>query len=177
MSAEDNKARVRRFFEEFWNQKNLAVADDFIAATHVDHTPGSPPGLPPGPAGFKQFGSLYFTAFPDLRVIIEDQVAEGGDGSHPLDNAWHQHWKFVWHACHQQVCHHHGVTIDHIVGGKTVETWTNFDNLGMLQQLGVVPAPGQSYSRPSRPFHLRSEELGGELLPSSFRILIWREQK
>lgn len=77
MSAEDNKARVRRFFEEFWNQKNLAVADDFIAATHVDHTPGSPPGLPPGPAGFKQFGSLYFTAFPDLRVIIEDQVAEG----------------------------------------------------------------------------------------------------
>jgi len=142
MSAEDNKARVRRFFEEFWNQKNLAAADDFIAATHVDHTPGSPPGLPPGPAGFKQFGSVYFTAFPDLRVIIEDQVAEG----EMVVTRWTTHGTnsgslFGMPATHKSATIT-GVTIDHIVVGKTVETWTNFDNLGMLQQLGVIPTMG-----------------------------------
>src|SRR5712692_10079941 len=77
MSAEDNKALARRFFEEFWDQKNLAVADELLDAHHVDHTPGSPPGLPTGPEGFKQFGSVYFAAFPDLRLTIEDMVAEG----------------------------------------------------------------------------------------------------
>ncbi len=77
MSTQDNKALARRFFEEFWDQKNLAVADELMAANHVDHTPGSPPGLPPGPAGFKQFASVYFTAFPNLRITIDDQVAEG----------------------------------------------------------------------------------------------------
>lgn len=77
MSAEDNKVLSRRLFQEFWDQKHLAVADELLAANHVDHTPGSPLGLPPGPEGIKQFASLYFTAFPDIRVTIEDQVAEG----------------------------------------------------------------------------------------------------
>ncbi len=55
MSAEENKALSRRLFQEFWDQKNLAVADELLAANHVDHTPGSPPGLPHGPEGIKQF--------------------------------------------------------------------------------------------------------------------------
>src|SRR5258707_14150694 len=80
MSTEDNKALTRRFFQEFWDQKNLSVADELLAADHVDHTPGSPPGLPPGPEGFKQFASVYFTAFPDLRITIDDMVAEGDLG-------------------------------------------------------------------------------------------------
>src|SRR5258708_11476429 len=79
MSTEDNKALTRRFFQEFWDQKNLSVADELLAADHVDHTPGSPPGLPPGPEGFKQFASVYFAAFPDLRLTIEDIVAEGAE--------------------------------------------------------------------------------------------------
>jgi predicted SnoaL-like aldol condensation-catalyzing enzyme len=52
MSSEQNKALARRFIEEIWNQKNLAVAKELIADTYVFHTPGSPPGLPPGPEGF-----------------------------------------------------------------------------------------------------------------------------
>src|SRR5437899_3278209 len=75
--GEDNKTLSRHFFQEFWNQKNLAVADELLATNFVDHTPGSPPGLPPGPAGHKQFASLYFMAFPDIRATIEDMVAEG----------------------------------------------------------------------------------------------------
>src|SRR5438876_11093969 len=77
MSTEENKALSRRLLQEFWDQKNVAVANELIAANHVEHTPGSPPGLPPGPEGLKQFASVYFTAFPDLRLTIDDLAAEG----------------------------------------------------------------------------------------------------
>jgi predicted ester cyclase len=140
MSTEENKALGRRFFQEFWNQKNLAVADELLAANFVDHTPGSPPGLPPGPEGHKQFGSLYFTAFPDIRATIEDMVAEGdkvvirwrvqgtNTGSMFGMSATNKSATFT------------GVTINRIVGGKIAEQWVEFDALGMLQQLGVIPA-------------------------------------
>src|SRR5712692_1179231 len=142
MSTEANKALAHRFFEEFWNQKNLAVADELMAAHHVDHTPGSPPGLPPGPAGFKQFGSAYFAAFPDLRTTVEDQVAEGDK----VVTRWTSHGTntgslFGMPATNKSA-NITGITINHFVGGKSVETWTNFDMLGMLQQLGVAPMPG-----------------------------------
>jgi steroid delta-isomerase-like uncharacterized protein len=142
MSAQDNKAQASRFFEEFWDQKNLAVADELIAANHVDHTPGSPPGLPPGPAGFKQFGSVYFTAFPDLHITIDDQVAEG----EMVVTRWTSHGTntgslFGMPATNKSATIT-GITISRIVDGKAVETWTNFDNLGMLQQLGVIPSMG-----------------------------------
>jgi len=77
MSTEDNKALARRFYEELWNRKNLAVANELIAATYVFHMPGSPPGIRPGPEGFTQFVSVFFPAFPDVHVTIEDQMAEG----------------------------------------------------------------------------------------------------
>ena len=144
MSTEDNKALVRRFFQEFWNQKNLAIADELLAANFVDHTPGSPPGLPPGPEGFKQFASVYFTAFPDLRLTIEEMVAEGDE----VVTRWTSHathsGNFIGIPPTGKSTSITGITINRIVEGKAVETWTNFDMLGLLQQLGVVPAPGQT---------------------------------
>ena len=144
MSTEENKSLARRFFEEFWDQKNLAAADELMAATHVDHTPGSPAGLPPGPEGFKQFGSVYFAAFPDLRLTLEDQIAEGDK----VVTRWTSYGTntgslFGMPATNKSATLT-GITISRIVNGKVVETWTNFDTLGMLQQLGVVPAPGQT---------------------------------
>lgn len=142
MSIEDNKALARRFFQEFWDQKNLVVANELIAATHVDHTPGSPPALPPGPEGFKQFASIYFAAFPDLRLTIEDMVAEGDT----VVTRWTSH---ATHAGNLmgipptgKSTTVTGITINRIAGGKAVETWTNFDMLGLLQQIGAIPAMG-----------------------------------
>lgn len=144
MSTEDNKALSRRFFQEFWDQKNLSVADELMATDHVDHTPGSPPGLPPGPEGFKQFASVYFAAFPDLRLTIEDMVAEGDE----VVTRWTSHathtGNFIGIPPTGKSTSITGITINRIVEGKAVETWTNFDMLGLLQQLGVVPAPGQT---------------------------------
>jgi predicted ester cyclase len=75
MSTEDNKALIRRFYEEVFNKRNLAALDAFYAPDHVDHT--LPPGLPVGPEGTKQGIAIIMTALPDLHVTIEDMIVEG----------------------------------------------------------------------------------------------------
>ena len=74
MSTEDNKALVRRFYEEVINQRNLDLVDELCTTTHVYH---NPPTTLHGREEFKQLLSLYFTAFPDARLSVEDQLAEG----------------------------------------------------------------------------------------------------
>ena len=74
MSAE-NKAIVRRLFQEVWNRGNLEVADDIVAPDYVNHT--RPDGeLLPGLRGFKQQVNLVHATFPDFRMTLEDLIAE-----------------------------------------------------------------------------------------------------
>ncbi len=144
MSTEENKAIARRMQEEFWDQKNLAVADELLAPTHVDHVPGSPPEVPPGPARHKKIASASFTAFPDVRVTVEFQIAEGDMVvTRWKSHATHTGSLFGMPATHKSTSVT-GITIDHIVDGKLVESWTEFDNLGSMQKLSVAP---RAYSR------------------------------
>jgi steroid delta-isomerase-like uncharacterized protein len=141
MSTEENKARSRRFFEEVWGKGNLDVIDELTDPSFVDHN--APPGLPPGLEGFKQFVVMYREAFPDIKVTVDDVIAEGdkvvirwtaqGTNTGPL----------VGMPTTGKSATITGITIERKVDGKTVEGWNNFDQLGMLQQLGVIPAPGQ----------------------------------
>jgi steroid delta-isomerase-like uncharacterized protein len=139
MSA-DHKALSRRVIEACFNQGNLALADELYAPDYVDHS--APPGFPPGVAGFKQQVAMYRAAFPDVHVTIEDQVAEGdkvvtrwtGRGTHQGE--------LMGIAPTHKAVTVTGIAIDRIVAGKIVEHWENFDQLGMLVQLGVVPPPG-----------------------------------
>jgi len=75
MSAKENKALVRRLFEEVWNQGKLDVIDEIHDAGFVKHIPGNPDIH--GPEGLKQSVSMFRTAFPDVQFTIEDQIAEG----------------------------------------------------------------------------------------------------
>jgi predicted ester cyclase len=75
MSPEDNKAVIRTYVEMIWNQRQLDRADELVASDFVDH--GALPGQAPGLAGAKQKWAMYLTGIPDLRVTIEDLVAEG----------------------------------------------------------------------------------------------------
>jgi predicted ester cyclase len=144
MSTEENKAIARRIQEELWDQKNLAVADELLASTYVDHVPGSPPDVTPGPAKYKETASVYFTAFPDVRVTVEQQIAEGD----MVVTRWKSHathtGSLFGMPATNKATSVTGITIDHIVDGKLVESWTEFDNLGSMQKLGVAP---RAYSR------------------------------
>ena len=73
MSTEENRMLVHRFFEELWNQGNLAVADELLASGHVHHFSD---GDITGPEGVKQLVSWLRTAFPDIHTSTDDVVAE-----------------------------------------------------------------------------------------------------
>lgn len=76
MSIEEMKAFIRCHFEEFVNRKNLDIAELNFAADFLDHGADVPPGTPPGPAGAKQYVGNALMRFPDMKVSIEDIVAE-----------------------------------------------------------------------------------------------------
>lgn len=138
--SEENKALVRRIMKEVWDNKNLDTLGEFIAADTVNHE--LPPGFPAGLEGTKAFLGMFLSAFPDTNFTIEDQVAEGdmvvtrwvATGTHKGElmgiPATGKHVTVT------------GVDIDRISGGKSVEHWGQFDQMGMMQQLGVVPPPG-----------------------------------
>lgn len=136
---EDLKQLERKSIEEIWNKGNLAFVDQITAPDAVAHDP-TLPGLTRGPEGNKQFVSLYKSAFPDAHIEINDMVAEGnkvavrwtGTGTHKGD--------FMGIRPTGKHISVTGITVDTFKDGKLVETWTNYDALGMLQQLGVVPA-------------------------------------
>jgi steroid delta-isomerase-like uncharacterized protein len=75
MSAEENKEIVRRFWG-VWEEGKLGLVDELLAPDYVNHSPGMP-GQPEGPEGVKAIVSVFRAGMPDLRVVIEDMIAEG----------------------------------------------------------------------------------------------------
>ena len=136
--SEQNKAIVRRLFEELWNKGNLSLADQLFTPNYTHHDSSSP-DFGHGPESERKRATLYRTAFPDLRLTIEDLIAEGDTvmarwschGTHKGDlNGMAPTGKQVTIS---------GVTIARLLNGKLAESHVNWDALGMMQQLGVVP--------------------------------------
>jgi steroid delta-isomerase-like uncharacterized protein len=138
MSLESNKALVRRLIEEDLNHGNPMVADEIVAEDFVDHT--NPPGLQHGRESHKQVVALFHSAFPDVTWTIEEMIAEGDKVviRAPM-RATHRGEFFGIPPTGKQVSIS-GIHILRIANGKIAEHWGNNDDLGLLQQLGVVPA-------------------------------------
>lgn len=139
--SEQNKALSRRFMEEIWNKGNVAAIDELYSPDYVSHN--NPPGVPGGVEGVKVFTSLYKNAFPDTQLTIEEQVAEGD----LVVTRWtakgtHKGELMGIPATGKQITVT-GIGIDRIANGRIVEGWGEFDQLGMMQQLGVVPEMSQ----------------------------------
>jgi steroid delta-isomerase-like uncharacterized protein len=138
MTLDQNKAIVRRAFEEPWKGK-LDVVDELVASQYIGHDPANPEPLH-GPEGVKEFISSYRGAFPDARITVEDQLAEGdlvatrwsGRGTHEGELMGVE-------PTGKQVTVS-GLTISRLENGKIVEEFQNWDNFGLMQQLGAVPA-------------------------------------
>jgi ketosteroid isomerase-like protein len=79
MSAEESKALMRRYFEGAWEKGDVDLLDELLAPNYVNHTPATP-DLPTDPEGVKAVVSFFRNAMPDLRVVIEDMIAEGWSG-------------------------------------------------------------------------------------------------
>jgi steroid delta-isomerase-like uncharacterized protein len=141
--SEQNKKVVRSLVDELWNKGNLQVADELIAPAYLHHDPSSP-DFGKGPESEKKRVNLYRTAFHDFRLNIEDLLAEGETvvarwscrGVHKGDlNGIAPTGKQFAIT---------GVTIARLSNGKIVEGFVNWDALGLMRQLGVVPEPTKS---------------------------------
>lgn len=140
--SEESKAVARRWMNDLWNQGNLLVADEIIAPTYAVHDSGTP-GRTGGIEGEKQAVRMYRAVFPDLQFTIEDMVGEGDRVAVAYTaRGTHQGELMGVPATDRQVV----VTLISILrigNGKITEQRINWDTLGMLRQLGIVPSSGE----------------------------------
>lgn len=143
MSSEENEAIVREAVEAF-NQGDPEAVDRLFAADYVDHDP-SRAGLPPGPDGVKQAWSMFRAAFPDLRATIDDMIAEGDRVAVRGEVRGTHRGELMGIPPTGKRVTVTLIDINRIDNGKLVERWGETDMLGMMRQLGVVPAPEQGH--------------------------------
>jgi len=143
MSSEDNKAIVRRFFEEVLNEKRLDRADELVAPDYLDHdaVPGQGPGLE---GARQQRWARYFAAIPDLHTTIDDLVAEGDKVVVRYTGEGTQQGELLGIPPTGKRFRFSGICIIRLAEGKIAENWEQDDLLGLMQQLGVLPAPGSA---------------------------------
>jgi steroid delta-isomerase-like uncharacterized protein len=138
MTAAAKKTLVRRYFEEVFNQGRLRVADELFGADYVLHDPAST-GLPQGPEAMKRFARQHRAAFPNLRVIVVAQMVDGEDIATRWTSRGTHEGVLMGVPPTGRLVTASGVAIDRVHAGKIVESWFQWDALGLLRQLGAVP--------------------------------------
>lgn len=138
-SAENNKALIRRWFEQVWNQGDATLIDQMRARDARAVGLGEKTPETRGASPFKAFYANLRGTFPDLRITIEDLIAEGDKVSarisaegthtgHALAPATGRRVKFS------------GIVMARIANGKIAEAWNNLDQLSLLKQIGALPS-------------------------------------
>ena len=142
MSAEENKAIMRQYFEGAWEQGNIDLLDELLAPDYVNHTPATP-DLPTGPEGVKGVVSMFRSAMPDLKVVIEDMVAEGDKVATRYTLEGTHEGELFGVPPTGQLLSIKSFTVERVSDGKIRDHWRVSDNLDMMQQLGIFPPPGE----------------------------------
>jgi steroid delta-isomerase-like uncharacterized protein len=142
MSAQGNTQVAKRMIEEVWNQGNFEIASELIhpdAVLRYDRVTALDSH---GPQGLQETVARFRAAFPDLTLAIEDTIAQGdcvatrwtATGTHRGD--------LLGLAPTGEAVAITGITIDRFKNAKIIEAWSNWDTLGLMQQIGAAPAPG-----------------------------------
>ena len=142
MSTEENKAVIRRYVEAL-NKQDLAVALECCAPDYVWHG-ARRYGVSPDLAGFKQLCTAWWTAFPDVHIVVEDLIAEGDKVVARVTFRGTHQGEFMGVPPTGKQVSWTGIAIDRFEAGKFVEGWANTDDLGLMQQLGAIPQMGQA---------------------------------
>ena len=140
-TAEQNKALVRRFYEEI-DKGNIGILDELLAEDYIDHNPPPFPNLPPGREGVKQSFRMFQQATPGYHRI-EDQIAEGDKVVTRLTSFGKHEGDLPGAPRTGNEMKMTSITIHRIANGKLVEKWAEKDMLALLQQIGVMPRMGQ----------------------------------
>jgi steroid delta-isomerase-like uncharacterized protein len=139
MSTDANKAIIREFFEQVWNQGDEAAIDRFIA----ENASGNDPDFGVGREGFRRQWREWQEAFPDLHFAIEEIVAEGDIVVARWTLTGTQRGPFLGIPPTGRTIRVGGMSMDRLQDGILVSGFDGWDNLGLRQQLGVIPEDPQ----------------------------------
>ncbi len=144
MSTEENKAIVRRMTEEVYNQGTIERIDHFFAASYVHHDPASPHVRDRD--GLKEVLRAFRAGCPDLHITIDELLAEGDT----VTKRWTYHATHTGDLSGMLPTGKHitmsGLELFRLANGKIADCWLGYDNLSLMQQLGVIPAPEHAVS-------------------------------
>ncbi len=140
VSEQENAALVRRAWEEV-NRKNLDFFDEVYAPTVRYH---GPDGDIEGPAGLKEMVSGYLAAFPDMQITVEDVIASGDEAVARVTFRGMHQGELLGIAPTGKRIEISGMNLVRIENGQVVEEWENIDMLGLMQQIGAIPAPAEA---------------------------------
>ena len=146
MSAEENKALVRRFVEEFWNEGNMSAADELMAPDAKIHLPS---GEVVNPDEAKGFAARWRESFPDWHSTFEELVAEGDRVAERWTGRGTHRGELQGIPPTGKRVEGPGSVFYRIVGGKIVELRASFDMMGLMQQLGALVNP--KHAEPASP--------------------------
>jgi steroid delta-isomerase-like uncharacterized protein len=138
-TQEANKAVARRLAQAIFSAGDMQAFDELIADDYVNHNIPVP-GIPGTKAGFRQLVAATRHAFPDVEVEVQDLVAEGDLV------VFHDHvtstskGEFLGVPPNGKKIQWTEIHFLRVADGQIVEHWTNFDQLGILQQLGAIPS-------------------------------------
>lgn len=140
MRSTDSPPFFLRLFTEAFNQGNLAAVEELLAPDSIIHIPAW--GMPNNRMGLKQLIAIFRAAFPDLHCTVEDEIREG--------DRFAAHWtirgthmgSFLRNPPTGRTIEAKGIIFARTEKGRIVENWILIDQFGLLQQLGVVPPPG-----------------------------------
>jgi steroid delta-isomerase-like uncharacterized protein len=140
MSTETNKAIVRRYIEQVWNEGRLDLLEEFFVEDVVTN------GIPPVP-GLEGLGLVKNgvtrnrTAFPDLQIDVQDFIAEGDKVVQRYTASGTHQGELQGFPPSGKPVAFSGVGIFRLDNGRIVEVWNFADSLGLMQQLGAIPSP------------------------------------
>lgn len=138
MAGTHNTATIRDFLDAAWNRGDTSIIDRTVAEHHVEHEPD---GDEVGRGHLKETILAYRTAFPDLRMSFEDQIADGDRVvTRWIASGTHQ-GELNGIGATGRAAQVSGIFIHRLADGQIKESWSMFDQIGLLLQLGVIQLP------------------------------------
>jgi steroid delta-isomerase-like uncharacterized protein len=138
VSTEDNKAVARRVIEQIINTGDVSAVDEVIATDYVYSSPGMPDVR--GPEGMKEFVGMYRAAFPDVRLTVDQQIAEGDSVLTRWTATGTHLGEFMGMAPTGKQVTVNGMILSRFADGKLIDDYEIMDVFGLVQQLGGMPA-------------------------------------
>jgi len=137
MNLEGNKLVYRNFIKEVFNEGRLDLLETFLDRSYINHD--APPGTPVGIDGVRQIVTMFRAAFPNLKVSIEDQIAEGDKVCSLVTIGGDHNGRIFGVPPTGKTIVMTGLTMVRIVNGKIRESWVKNDVMGLVNQLHAFP--------------------------------------